>query len=103
MRVTLKSEGGIAHFPGLAKPLVLDSDALPPEAAAALRELVETSGVFQLPSVVGTPASGAADMRTHTLTVEDGDRRHRVSVAETAMPASFRALIQFVRAHGTRV
>jgi hypothetical protein len=101
MRVTLKTEGGIAHFPGLAKPITVDTNGLASDLSARLHELVEATAFFQLPNTVGALPAGA-DMRTLTVTVEVDARVHRVSTAETAAPPPLRALVDFVRQHGKR-
>jgi len=100
MRVTLKTSGGIGYFPGLAKPVVADSDRLAPEVSDRLRELVEGASFFHLPPVVGTAPRGAADLRTYALTVEDGRHVHGIAAVETALSAPLRALVDFVKAHG---
>jgi hypothetical protein len=100
VRVTLKTAGGLAYFPGVAKPIVVDSDVLAPEDAEHLRELVEAASFFDLPVQVGARTPGSADMRTRTLTVEDGTRRHVVSAEEPHMPATLKHLIDFVTTRG---
>ena len=78
MRVIFQSEGGIAHFPGLSRPVTIDGDQLPEPAAAELRQLIETARLFDQPAQVGSPARGAADYRRYTITVEaDGRTPHR--------------------------
>ncbi len=101
MRVTLKLDGGFAHFPGLAKPIAVDTDGLAPDASRRLRELVNAAAFFQLPATVGGKTRGA-DVRKVTLTVEEGDRVHRVAGLETAIHGPLQKLVEFVEAHGSR-
>ncbi len=53
MRVIFQSEGGIAHFPGLSRPVTIDGDQLPEPAAAELRQLIEAARLFDQPAQVG--------------------------------------------------
>ena len=43
MRIEFTTEGGIAHFPGLARPVVIESNALPEAEASDLGRLLEWS------------------------------------------------------------
>lgn len=103
MRVELKTEGGIAYFPGLSKPLVVDSAELESAAAAELERLVREAGFFDLPAKVGSPTSGgapargAADLRTYTLIVRDGRRRHTVRLTDPVGDENLAALITFLQ------
>lgn len=73
MRITLRQEGGIAHFPGLARPRVLDTASLPEDDARFVEELVDAAKLFSRPEVPVTPG---ADRRTYHITVErDGESR----------------------------
>ena len=100
MRVTVKIEGGLAHFPGLAKAKTADTERLAPEASDRLRELVASADFFQLPNAMPAP-QGSADLRTYTVSVEGEPRTHRVSAVETMLRPSLRALVEFVRANGS--
>ena len=95
MRVIFQSEGGIAHFPGLSRPVTIDGDQLPEPAAAELRQLIETARLFDQPAQVGSPARGAADYRQYTITVEADGRRHTVRLTD---PVDDPALQRLVRA-----
>ena len=50
MRVEFKVEEGLAYFPGLSEPILIDSTALPEDEAQELRRLVEASRLFERPS-----------------------------------------------------
>ena len=97
MRVTLTTEGGFAFFPGLAKPVTFDTDALPPEQAEELRRCVAAADFFNHPAVAAPPPPGAADYRTYTLTVEDGDRTHTVRFTDLTPDPALQALRAFVQ------
>jgi hypothetical protein len=97
MRVEFKTEGGIARFPGLSRPVVIDSDALSEEEAGELRQLVEAARFFERPSVAGAPPRGAADYRQYTITVEDGGRQHTVRLADPVQDPTLQRLLRFLQ------
>lgn len=82
MRIQFSTEGGLAYFPGLRKPVTIEVADLPEGEARAVRGLVADANFFDLPPEVGAAPRGAADMQRHTITVEDAGRRHTVRVAE---------------------
>lgn len=79
MRIEMRTEGGIAHFPGLARPFVIDLGALPPAEAEALRALV--AAALAAPPAP-PPAAGAADYQTTVLTIEDGGERRQLTITD---------------------
>jgi Emfourin len=95
VRIEFTQEGGVAHFPGLAKPVTVNVDELLAAEASELTALVDAARFFSLPAVIGTPAKGAADYQRYTLTIEDGERRHTVRVL---VPVEDQALLTLVRA-----
>lgn len=95
MRIQFKTEGGIAYFPGLSKPVTFDLDELPKEQARELKRRLDAADFAKLPATVGTPARGAADYRQYTLTVENG-RRRTVRVIEPIQNAPVAALIEYL-------
>jgi len=97
MRVELQTEGGIAFFPGLNKPVVLNSSDLPKEQAAQLQQLLDSTHFFDLPAASRSLPKGAADMRRYTITVEDGQRRRTVRLSDPVDDTHLRALIDFVQ------
>jgi hypothetical protein len=96
MRVQFKMEGGLAHFPGLSTPVVIDSAALPQEEAQALQRLVEAARLFEQPANAGAPPRGAADYRRYTISVDDGERQHTVQVADPVADQALRELLRFL-------
>jgi hypothetical protein len=83
LRIHHSVSGGLAFFPGLARPRILDTDKLPPDVARDLVESVSRADFFALPPLVGSSRPGAADVPKHTLTVEDNGRAHTVQIVET--------------------
>ena len=86
MRITFKTEGGIAFFPGLAQPFSFDSSQLSKKDAKTLQKLIENAGFFELPTAVGQMALTAADMQSQSLTIEDGSKSHTVKLVSDASP-----------------
>jgi hypothetical protein len=98
MRIQFITEGGIAHFPGLSKPVIVDSDQLPAGEAAELTRLVEAARFFDLPAVVGKPPRGAADYYQYSITIEHAGRRHTVQLTDFVEDTYLRQLLDFLRA-----
>jgi hypothetical protein len=96
MQVQLTMEGGIAHFPGLSRPVVIDSAALSDEEVGELQRLVAAARFFEQPPSAGPPPRGAADYRRYTLVVADGERRHSVQVTDPVADQGLRELLRFV-------
>ena len=95
MRITFKTAGGIAYFPGLAAARTVDASTLPPARQQEIRDLLDAVRFFDLPSRL--PARrGAADYQTYTITVADGDRQHTVEVSDP-VPPDLQPLVDLVR------
>jgi hypothetical protein len=96
MHIALKVDGGLASFPGLRRPVTLDSAALPPDRAAQLATLVHRADFFGAPE---PPAQGGgADLRTYVLTIADGTRERTLCLAEPIADEAMRALVSEIRA-----
>jgi hypothetical protein len=102
MRVEFATEGGIAYFPGLSRPAVIDSDSLPEADAADLKRLVEAADFFEQPEQPPEPLRGAADYRQYTIAVEDGRRRHAIRLIDPISDPHLQELVSFLRRHATR-
>ena len=97
MRIEFKTEGGIAHFPGLSRPVVIDSEALAQQDAGELKRLVEAARLFERPIVAGAPRQGAADYRQYTISVEEGGRQHTVQLVDPVEDPSLQQLLRFLQ------
>ena len=82
MRIRFQSEGGFGYFPGLSRPVTIDTAQLAPEKAAVIENLFRGADFFSRPEEVGAPAPGAADHRYYTITAKDDDRSHTIRVTE---------------------
>jgi hypothetical protein len=97
MRIVFSTSGGFASIPGLAAPLTLDLDALPEAEQQELRQLVERSAFFALPSQ--RPRPRAADQRTYTITIEDDARTHTLMLSDPLPAGDLRVLVDRLRWH----
>lgn len=99
MVINFESGGGFAHFPGLSRPVRIDTADLAPEQAEKLTGLVQRARFFEQPAEVGTPPPGAADLRSYTITVEDGARTHTVQTSDALSDPALRDLVEHLRTH----
>jgi hypothetical protein len=99
MRITFQSGGGVAPMPGLGAAVTIDVQALPPDDQAAIREMVERSAFFALPPRITTARTGAADLRTYTITIDDEGRLHTVVVTDPIPAGDLRTLVDRLRWH----
>lgn len=82
MLIQYSVEGGIAYFPGLARPKILDTTDLTNEAATKLHQLISEINFLKLPAEVGTARKGSGDMRIHSITIEEVKHSHTVRIIE---------------------
>ena len=97
MRIQYKMEGGIAYFPGLSKPIMINSDELPRQESDELKRLVNATSFFDLPAVIGSPPPGAADYRQYTITIEDNGKQHTVRLTDPVVDPNLQALLTFLK------
>lgn len=97
MRIDFRIDGGIAAFPGLAKPVTIDCDSLAPAEAARLRELVRRADFFERPA--GSSRSNLPDARRYTIAVDDAGRCSTVTVAEPIADPALSELVAELRTH----
>jgi hypothetical protein len=97
MRVRFKTEGGIAHLPGLSEPVIIDTDELPAEQAKELERLIEAADFFELPAT-SVPPPGAADYQQYTISVTTPTRSHEARLAGPIEDPRVRELVNHLRA-----
>jgi len=95
MKIYFKPEGGFGYFPGLNKPLELNSETLPAEEANHLRSLVHEARFFNLPNQSAAPPRGA-DMKQYTIKVEDKDQEHWVQFTDTEVNPTLQNLLNYL-------
>jgi hypothetical protein len=93
------SSTGVGYFPGLARPVVLESSSLPSDQAEQLRRLVADAGFFALPAAVGKP--GVRDARSFRITVSGDQGSHSVTVQEPIDAPSLQKLVAFLSARAS--
>jgi hypothetical protein len=90
MIIHLVRTGG---FGGMRREVRIETGSLSREERDPLERLVRESGFFTLPGKFPGPGKGA-DYFIFSVTVDDGERRHTVEVAQPAVPESLRPLIR---------
>jgi len=82
LKIQVKQSGGYA---GISVELAdLDTATLAPATARRLEQLVLDAGFFQLSTELPAPSDAiGADRLQYVVTVEDGGRRHTVTVADS--------------------
>ena len=97
MRIQFKTEGGIAHLPGLSEPVTIDTHELPAEQANELERLIEVAEFFELPAT-STPPPGAADYQQYTISVTTPNRSHEARLTDPIENPRVRELVNHLRA-----
>jgi hypothetical protein len=98
MKIEFKTEGGIAYFPGLSKPVLIDSSELSEEENRELERLLDISSFFELPMDIGPSPQRGVDYRRYTIKVDDGRRSHTVQLVDPVGNADLVALLDYLRA-----
>lgn len=101
MQIELYIEGGFGAFPGLAKPLRVDSAALRPDRKAELQRLLEAAEQ-EAASRDAVPPGRTADARRYRVVVHGDSQRREFAASEPAVPPALAALISFIKANGRR-
>ncbi|MEU9176166.1 protealysin inhibitor emfourin [Streptomyces sp. NPDC048550] len=94
MKVTLESYGGLAAAIR-RRPAVLDTAALPENAAAELTQLV--AAAVTMP--VEGRADRARDAMTYTITMEDEGQATVLEQSDAAMSPAFATLLTWLKKH----
>src|ERR1700676_2518608 len=81
MRVAIERSGG---FAGISRANSISADQMPVEKAQKLRELVDASGFYELPSAIHSSGT-IADPFQYKITVESERGTHTVQADEAAM------------------
>jgi len=97
LRIEFKTEGGFAHFPGVSKPVVIETDQLSQEVSAKLEQLVHKARFFDQPGKVNAPRKGAADYYQYTITIQMGKQSHTIKLVDPVEDTNLNELINFLR------
>ena len=95
MKIDFRVEGGLAALPGLAAPVTIHCDALPPPESERMHELVRRAGFFALPP--HDARAPAPEARAYTIAVDDGARCKTVTVREPIANPALRDLVDVLR------
>lgn len=98
LRITFIMEDGMAYFPGVSRPVAIDSDELPEQEANELEQLVEAARFFDQPATISPAVCGAAECYQHTVTVEIRGRQHTVRMTDLVEDAGLQVLLRYLRA-----
>ncbi len=96
MLISLERSGG---FAGISKVIEIDSAKLPQNQAEQLLMLLETANFFNLPAYIADE-SKQRDRFQYTLTVEDKNKQHTVTVNESSIPETLKPLIDWIVVKG---
>ncbi len=99
MKLSLSIEGGLAHFPGLARPSTLDPALLPPDEREQLERLVVAADLDTAQERVAPPSTRGADRRLYVISVEDGESTTSLRIPEPIQDPALRALVDYLRSH----
>jgi emfourin len=100
VRIDFRIDGGLAAFPGLAKPVTIDCDRLPPQTSARLRDLVRRADFFERRP---HQAPAMPDARVYTIAVDDGAQCRTMSVPEPIADPALRELVHELCQHAADV
>jgi tagatose-1,6-bisphosphate aldolase len=93
MRIDIERSGG---FAGISQSHSVSTDQLPVEQAETLRQLVDASDFYELPSVIPT-AGPERDPFQYKITVESERGTHTVQAGEAAVPPSLQPVLDWVK------
>ncbi|NJL81153.1 MAG: hypothetical protein HC836_21310 [Richelia sp. RM2_1_2] len=92
MLISLERSGG---FTGIGKVITIDTTKIPQNQAEQLPILLECANFFNLPTSI-IADSTHRDRFQYTITVEDQNKQHSVTVGESLIPGTLRPLIDWI-------
>lgn len=92
IKITYRREGGIAYFPGLAKPVMLDSGDLSDSDAQQLNDLLKV--VESQPRSKGVLRG--ADMQTYVIEIQEETSARVIRLSEPVDDPDGQALVDFL-------
>jgi len=101
MRIEFKDSGirGGTRFPGLAEPVIFDTDQLSQTDADKLERLVRAAHLFDQPRAQSRamPVPEARNQGQHSITIERGNQRRTVAVPELTDNTNLKELVRFLQ------
>ena len=98
MHVTIERTGGFAGIPLMKS---IDASTLTVSENENLCQLIETAHFFQLPELIA--GSPQPDRFEYQIIIEHEGGKHSVTVAEHAMPAELKPLVDWLMKSGQPV
>lgn len=98
MRITVSMPStGIFYAPGLAAPVVIDSDALPKAVAAKLERLADEAKLFEQPAAAPKAAPDKRrDVQETVITVEAEGKERTIRVSDPIVSIASKPLREFI-------
>ncbi|MEB3216226.1 MAG: protealysin inhibitor emfourin [Nostocales cyanobacterium 94392] len=93
MFISLERSGG---FTGIGKLIKIDTTKIPQHQAEQLPILLESANFFNLPAYIAPDSTLNRDRFQYTITVEDKNKQHTVTVGESSIPGHLRPLIDWI-------
>ena len=93
MKVQFVQSGG---FAGAVKGCELDTEALAPDAARELEQLVRKSGITKSGESL---SETGRDLHQYEITIKEGKRMTRVVVDDATIPPPAKPLLGFLKKH----
>jgi hypothetical protein len=97
MKIAFKTDGGFAYLPALSRPVVIDTTQIDTQLGSTLESLVHESGFFERGEETSAVSRGAADLKTYTITVEEGLRTHTIRVTDPITDMNLHRLVSHLR------
>jgi len=88
---------GLAYFPGLAKPIMIDTEDLPKEEAEEIVRLARAAHLSDQRGKSSEPAAGAADYRRQMYSIQDDNEQYTLRLVEPIEDSDMRALADYVK------
>ena len=97
MKISYTADGGFAPIPALQAPFEVDTDDLDSETARGLEQCVNESNFFDAPATQSVPPKGA-DLRTYSITIDNGTRTQTVQLSDPLPPGPLGDLVSRLNA-----
>jgi hypothetical protein len=94
MKITITRSGG---FAGISKSFSADDNALNETDSKKMKELIQNSNFFEMPSKSSVPQrGGAADLIVYRITVEEDGKSHTIERTESTIDPSLKSLVKLL-------
>lgn len=94
MKVQFECSGGLA---GIHSSVKLDTASMSTDEVKQIKELINTSDFFNIPSESPPPKRGSADYLNYKITIEINETKHTIRTNDVMMPKEIEPLINFLQ------